>query len=293
MHNKKFLVIVGATATGKSKLALRIAERFNGEIINADSWAVRKYADIGTSKPSLEERSRIQHYLIDIVEPNESFSAAKYKTLAQSALEIISKKGKLPIVVGGTGLYIDALLYDYSFLPQGSEEERDELNSLSLKELQKRAQNLGLPLETVDQQNKRRVLRLIETKGGVASKKEINQNALVIGIKLANGELMANVENRTKRMIKEGLAKEVYKLSTDFGWDCETMKGIGYHEWKMYYQGTQSLEETIYRINKDTKLLAKRQITWFKRNKSIHWMTNPLNYTYIDDLITTILHKNI
>ncbi len=289
----KLVVIVGATATGKSDLALKIAENFNGEIVNADSWTVRKYADIGTSKPTKEDRTRIPHHILDIVEPNKSFSAAEYKKIAKDVIKSIYQKGKLPILVGGTGLYIDSVIYDYSFLPAASSKTREWLNGLKLNELHKIANKKGLLLESIDKQNKRRVIRLIETNGLIATKKEIMANILIIGIRINKEQLDKNIKLRVNHMLDQGLEKEVEKLYKNYGWESETLKGIGYSEWRLYFEGSQSYDQTIDRIIKDTRQLAKRQLTWFKRNKSIQWIDTPVNNAYVEDLITAYLNKNI
>lgn len=293
MIKGKLVVIVGATATGKSNLALKIADKFNGEIVNADSWTVRKYADIGTSKPTIEDRTKIPHHILDIVEPNNSFSAAEYKKIAENVIKSIYQKGKLPILVGGTGLYIDSLIYDYSFLPAASSQTRERLNGLKLAELHKIANKKGLLLESIDKQNKRRVIRLIETNGLIATKKEIMDDILIIGIKISKEQLDQNIQHRVNYMLAQGLEKEVEKLYKIYGWESETLKGIGYSEWRLYFEGLQSYDQTIERIIKDTRQLAKRQITWFKRNKSIQWVDTPVKSAYVEDLITAYLNKNI
>jgi len=286
------IVIVGSTATGKSALAIKIAQQFNGEIISADSWLVRKNVDIGTAKPSKKELSLVKHHLIDLINADEDFTAAIYKKRALEVIDDIYGRKKLPILVGGTGLYIDALLYDYSFLPSSSNDLRMKLNSMSLAQLHSLAIDKGLSLDNIDQNNKRRVIRLIEANGKIPTKSEIKPNVLLIGLKSVKDDLEANIQHRIDEMFNRGLADEVSQLANKYGWDCQALKGIGYHEWKLYFTGNQSLEQTKQRIVKDTLLLAKRQTTWFKRNKSIQWFTTPVKYSMIEDLITTYLNKN-
>jgi len=150
----------------------------------------------------------------------------------------------------------------------------------------------GLSLDNIDQNNKRRVIRLIEANGKIPTKSEIKPNILLIGLKSVKDDLEANIQHRIDEMFNRGLADEVSQLANKYGWDCQALKGIGYHEWKLYFTGNQSLEQTKQRIVKDTLLLAKRQTTWFKRNKSIQWFTTPVKYSMIEDLITTYLNKN-
>lgn len=282
------VVIVGETASGKSSLALEAAKHFNGELICADSWTVRSEVNIGTAKPSPAERQQVAHYLLDIVEPCQDFSAAAFKQLALKAIGDISEHAKLPIMVGGTGLYIDSVIFDYSFLPAPPQDLRRELNDLSLSDLLKRAAREGYSLEGVDARNKRRVIRLIENKGQLPKQKQLRSNTLIIGISRPRDELIKRVSNRVDQMIVEGLESEVRRLSEKYGWDCEALKGIGYQEWRKYFDGTQDLVQTKAQIIKNTLGLAKRQRTWFKRNEQIHWIWKSEEMI---DLITTFLNK--
>src|SRR3989344_4657037 len=161
----KLLVIVGETASGKSKLALELARKFNGEIISADSWTVYRGFDIGTAKPSETERAQSPHHLIDIVYPNDGFNAAEFKRLATEAIQDISTRGKLPILVGGTVLYLDSILYNYGFLPAVGKAERAARNAQTLEELLTEARAADIDLTNIDERNKRRVIRALETQG--------------------------------------------------------------------------------------------------------------------------------
>ena len=285
------IVIVGPTATGKSDLAISIAKHFSGEIISADSWMVRRGVDIGSAKPSKAQLERVPHHMIDILNPDEDFSAAEFKKLAVPFIEEIYGRGKLPILAGGTGLYIDSVIYDYSFLPSSDPKQRAFLYSLALDRLIDIAEAENLPLERIDQRNKRRVIRLIETKGAFPSKNELRQNTLVLGTAIGRDELKEVISHRTAHMIKAGLGDEVSRLAKGYGWDCEALKGIGYHEWRLYFDGNQDLKTTMERINKDTYNLAKRQQTWFKQNKSIQWITTPVKQADVVDIISSFLNK--
>ena len=285
------IALVGSTATGKSDLAIDLAKRHDGEIISADSWLVRKYVNIGTAKPSPSMLKQVPHHLINIIEPDEDFSAAKYKKLALKAISEIHKRGKVPFLVGGTGLYIDSVLYDFSFVGESDPATRQKLNAMSLEELHERARIDGLDLSLIDGRNKRRVIRHIESEGRFATRKELRPDTLVIGIACQAELLERRINERVKFMLNNGLENEVKVLSTQYGWDCEALKGIGYSEWQLYFNGKQTIEETEKRIIKDTINLSKRQQTWFKRNISIHWNDTPVNYAIIDDLITTFLNN--
>lgn len=285
------IVVVGETSSGKSDLALRLAREFDGEIIAADSWTVRREADIGSAKPSPEDQAAVPHHLIDVAGPDEDFTAAVFKDLALEAIEDISRRGKLPIMVGGTGLYIDGVLYDYGFLPAGDRRAREELNTLSVAELEQKIIDMGLDFGDVDRRNKRRLIRLIETNGAKPASQPLRGNTLIIGIKTDSDTLKERVTARTDAMIASGLEDEVRGLAERYGWDCEALKGINYAQWKVYFEGRETLAETRQKLIKANLDLAKRQRTWFKRNKSIQWFSAPVNWPNVVDVVTTFLDR--
>lgn len=288
------LVIVGETATGKSALAIKLALRLNGEIICADSWTVRREVTIGTAKPTAEEQALVAHHLLDIVDPCEDFTAAVFKRLANAKIEEISGRGKLPIMVGGTGLYVDGVLYDFNFLPAGDRGERQLLDALSREELLARIAVQGLELGDIDTHNKRRLIRLIETKGALQSRQPLRQNTLLFGLPADRQILTRRITERVDAMLQAGLEEEVQGLQQKYGWDCEALKGVGYSQWKDYFLSPKSAEDlavTRQRILKATLDLAKRQRTWFYRNKSIRWLSTPVNIDEIVDIATTLLSK--
>lgn len=266
------LVIVGETASGKSDLALQIAKKNRGEIISADSWTIYKGFDIGTGKPTITQQKAVKHHLIDVRQPTDDFNAPMFKQLAEKAIKSIQKQGKLPVLVGGTGLYLDSVLFDFGFLPNS--DERKKLDNMELGELLELAENRGVDLTGIDIRNKRRVIRAIEAGGQKPTKSKLRPDTLIIGLKLDNETLRKNVERRTDKMLAAGLEEEVKALSGQYGWDIEPMKGIGYREWRDYFEGSQTLEETRQRIISSTMNLAKRQRTWFKRNKDIQWFSS-------------------
>ncbi len=286
---KPLLVIVGETASGKTSLAIELARRLNGEIICADSWTVRREVNIGTAKPTIEEQKRVPHHLLDVAGPDEDFTAAVFKKLALESIDEISSRGKLPIMVGGTGLYIDGVIYDFNFLPAGDRDDRELLNNLSIKELLKIIGERGIELGEVDQRNKRRLIRLIETNGAKPTRKQLRPKTLILGITPDAEQRNERIEARTDKMIAAGLEQEVAGLIDRYGWDCEALKGVGYAQWRGYFEQQKTLDETRLAINKATKDLAKRQRTWFKRNKSIHWIDTPVNVPKTVDIVTTFL----
>jgi len=285
------VVVVGETASGKSALALQLAEKFNGEIICADSWTVYKGFDVGTAKPSAAEQARVPHHLLDVADPAEGFSAVVFQKLANAAIQDIVGRGKVPFLVGGTGLYIDSVIFDYSFLPPSDPSLREELNALTLEEVLARADTLGLDTTGIDLRNKRRVIRLIENNGVRPTKKQLRANTTILGMSTDRDELRGKIEQRVDAMLVAGLEEEARRLSEQYGWEAEPMKGIGYSEWKDYFSGAKTLDETRAKIIKDSMDLAKRQRTWFKRNNSIHWLANRDKYTEAVEFLTTILNN--
>ncbi len=271
---RPLLVIVGETASGKSALAIDLAHQFDGEIICADSWTVYRGFDIGTAKPSKAERKEIPHHLLDIVDPEEGFSAAVFKREAQKAIEEVQSRGKLPILTGGTGLYIDSVLYDYGFLEKSDPSVRAELDAMELPELISFARDQGLGLEGIDVRNKRRVIRHIENRGQRPTKQPMLERTLVLGVHVPREALQARVETRVDIMLATGLEHEVRKLSDTYGWVVEPMKGIGYREWRGYPDNGERLADVRQKIISGTLQLAKKQRTWFKRNNSIQWVND-------------------
>jgi tRNA dimethylallyltransferase len=257
--NGPLIVIVGETASGKSALAIKIAKRFNGEIICADSRTIYKGMDTGTAKPSAKERAQVPHHLLDVVNPDTKFSAAEFKRLANQKITDITKRGRLPIIVGGTGLYIDAIIFDFNFSPAGS--ARDPMNPRHLKHI-----------------------------GTSQVNKTLRPNTLVIGLHVERPKLEELINTRTEVMFKTGLIDEVKKLSSQYSWQEPGMQTIGYQEFRDYIEGNQTLEDTKTNIIKHTLQYAKRQRTWFKRNKSIHWLNDRSN---VVEIVTTFLNKTL
>lgn len=286
--NAPLVVVVGETASGKSSLALELAERFNGEIICADSWSVYRHFDIGTAKPSQEEQARVRHHLLNVADPTEGFSAVEFQRLAHRAIDDITSRGKLPIMVGGTGLYVDSVIFNYSFLPPSPPEQRQQLNALPLADLHALTEELGLDITGIDMRNKRRIIRLIENNGVRPTRQELRPDTLVIGLSVPRDELRNKIVQRVDAMLQAGLEREVVNLAKRYGWQAEPMKGIGYREWQDYVAGSQTLEQTRLKIISSSVGLAKKQRTWFKRDKSIHWVNDRRKAV---DLVTTFLNN--
>lgn len=278
--NRKLIVILGPTASGKTELAIKLAKKFNGEIVSADSRQIYKEMNIGTAKPTKKERKEVVHHLIDIIRPNEDFSVALYKKLASEKIKEVQKRKKLPFLVGGTGLYISAIVdnLDFPRVPP-NKELRKKLEKKSLDELLKIYKKLDPEgAKYIDKNNKRRLIRAIEACKATGKsfwkmrkKKKPLFDILEIGIKRDN--LEKKLERRTKEMIKKGLEKEAKRLFKKYG-DIPSLETIGYQEWKEYFQGKIKKEEVIQKIILHTRQYAKRQMTWFKKDKRIHWIKN-------------------
>ncbi len=286
------VVIAGETASGKSALAMSLAGKFGGELVCADSWTVYKGFDVGTAKPSPEEQKKTRHHLLDIADPAVGFSAVEFQKQARLAIDDICARGNLPIMVGGTGLYIDSVLYGYQFLPAPARGVREALNALTLEEVVQKAAGMGLNTMGIDLRNKRRVIRLIENNGVRPTKGNIRPRTLVMGVETDRDDLRERITWRVDSMLACGLENEVKKLAQQYGWEVEPMKGIGYREWQLYVNGLQSLEQTRDRIIAASMGLAKRQRTWFKRNDCIHWLQHPNTESQAVAYTTTFLQSN-
>lgn len=268
------VVIAGQTGSGKTALGIELAKHFNGEIISADSRTVYKGMDIGTAKPTLTEREGILHYGFDAVAPNERFSVYDFQQLALRAIDDIAGHGKLPIMVGGTGLYVDAVIYDFQLRPQPDVVLRASLQGLSVEELRERLVAAGLPLPRNDR-NPRHLTRLLESGVAPVQEKVLRPRTLVMGLMVPREQLQQRIETRIDAMLDAGLIDEVRKLRNQYG-DLEALRAPGYKAIAAYLDGKVDLAEAKRHFVRDDMRLAKRQRTWFKRNADIHWL-DPAN----------------
>lgn len=269
------IVIVGPTASGKSDLAMQIARRHDGEIICADSRTVYKGLDIGTAKPSLQDRQEIPHHLLDVVGPDQEFSVADFKRLALAAIADIGSRGKLAIMVGGTGLYVDAVLFDYQFGPRADSALRQQLEAMSITELQEHCSKNNIKIPE-NNQNKRYLVRAIEVGGLQADHKVMRSNTLVVGLSINSEELLPRIIKRAEVMLKAGILDEVRHGGAQYGWEHEAMSGNIYRIMRRHLDGEIALHEALHDSVRSDIQLAKRQRTWLKRNPSIKWVTSPL-----------------
>ena len=279
------VVIVGPTASGKTALAIEAARQFGGEIICADSRTVYKHMNVGTAKPSLEERSLVPHWGLDIAEPGQHFSVADFKKYAESKIQDIRSRGRTPFLVGGSGLYIDAILFDYQFGPAANPERRAELESKSPEELYEYCvkNNIKLP---ENHNNKRYVIRAIEQKS--INTKRKNQpvvNSIIVGIATNKDILRARIQQRTEQLFDDGVVEEATLLGEKYGWSSEAMTGNIYPILHDYLEGRLTLNEAKEKNTTQDWRLAKRQLTWFRRDPFIQWMSRSEAKSYLFDLL--------
>ncbi|MCK9525683.1 MAG: tRNA (adenosine(37)-N6)-dimethylallyltransferase MiaA [Limnochordia bacterium] len=286
MVQQKVLVILGPTAVGKTTLSLEIASKLRGEILSADSMQVYRGMDIGTAKPSSAEQQRVPHHMLSIVDPDEPFSVADYVRLAERVLIGLRDAGKVPLVSGGTGLYIDALLKGFLFPDASADAEiRERLQAQADRE----PLSLYTRLEKVDPASAkklhpndlRRIIRALEvyerTGESISSLQRKMEESkrpyepLYIGLFRDRQELYARVDLRVETMIREGLITEVEGLLRAYPHQPTALQALGYKEIAYYLRNQMTLPEAIERLQRDTRRYAKRQLSWFKRNKDIHW----------------------
>lgn len=288
------LVLIGPTAVGKTRLSLDIAKKWNAEIISGDSMQVYRGMDIGTAKIPLEEREGIPHHLIDICDPEYAYSAADFQTGAADAIEQIAGRGRLPFIVGGTGLYVESVCYRYRFAENGSDEAFRREQELFAAEYG--AEALHGRLAAVDPQaaqrlhpnDLRRVIRALEVyhlTGQTFSEQQAGQTKespyelCIIGLTLDRAELYRRIEQRVDLMMEQGLVEEVQRLlERNLPPAAVAMQGLGYKEIASYLKGQCSLEAAVELLKRDTRRFAKRQLSWFRHMKDIHWIDMGENF---------------
>lgn len=287
---KPLVILTGPTAAGKSALSILLAKAINGEIISADSMQVYRHMDIGSAKISLKEMSGVPHHLIDVLEPTEEFNVVRFQSMAQEAMNRIYSNGRIPILVGGTGFYIQSVLYDIDF----DETAEDELFRQKLENIAREQGREALydrlrkidpkSCEIIHANNVKRVIRAIEfyeKTGKPISEHNKEQheksspyNFVYFVLTDERSILYEKIDRRVDDMIKKGLVEEVTRLrKMGCSADMVSMQGLGYKEILEYLDGLCTLEEAIYRIKRDTRHFAKRQLTWFRREKDVIWIS--------------------
>ncbi|MDF2588295.1 MAG: miaA [Anaerocolumna sp.] len=311
---KPLIILTGPTAVGKTELSIKLAQEINGEIISADSMQVYQYMDIGTAKIKPDEMGGIKHYLIDELHPSEDFNVVKFQELTLKYMDEIYQKGKIPIIVGGTGFYIQSVLYEIDFKENGEDNSfRKQLEELAIE---KGNSFLHEQLEKVDKEsalaihpnNVKKVIRALEYYEQTGSKisehnmeQRENQSPYNFCYFVLNNEreiLYERINKRVDLMLEQGLVNEVKHL-LDMGCtkDMVSMQGLGYKEIVAYLDGEITLEEAIYILKRDTRHFAKRQLTWFKREKDVTWV-NKKEYNndenkILDDMLSVLKLKEI
>jgi len=282
----RLVAVVGPTAIGKSRVALRLAQEFNGEIVGADSRQVYRYMDIGTAKPSQQEMSLVPHHLINVVDPDDDFSLAQYQQLACKAIDDTQQRGKLPLLVGGSGQYVWAILEGWKIpkvLPDldfrhGLEERaaRGEADGL----YQKLVKVDPVAAQKIDRYNVRRVIRALEVcKGGGTPFSQLQQkempsyDILIMGLTADRVELYRRIDSRVDEMIAQGLIKEVKELmNMGYGFDLPAMSGVGYRQIGQFSAGEIALADATQQIKFETHRIARHQYSWFRlKDERIHW----------------------
>ena len=284
---RKIIAVSGPTASGKTEYAIRIAKAVDGEVVSCDSMQLYKYMDIGSAKPTAEEQAQVRHWLVDEIDPREEFSVARYRDLAKAAIEDIFSRGKTPVVAGGTGLYLNSLLYDMDFSDADKDSELrqtliDEAELFGTEFVHKKLEAIDpVKASKIHPNNVKKVIRALE---GAMSGNNIGEfsdlkertkdyDTLLIGITRDRDELYDRINRRVDIMVEQGLFKEVENL-LEMGLQEEdiSMKGIGYKEIIAFFDGVFTKEEAIDKIKQNTRHLAKRQMTWFRRYDDMHWI---------------------
>ena len=288
MQKNKVIVICGPTASGKTALSIELAKQIHGEIVSCDSMQIYQDMNIGTAKPTPEEMQGIQHYLIGYVSPEQRYSVADYKADAKKAIKEIIEKGKMPIVVGGTGLYLDSLIYEIEYQDIQLDEEyrkklEEEVEEKGLEALYERAKQIdATAIEKISPNDKKRILRILEiyhatgktkTEQEIESrKKEVEYDYKVYALDWDRQTLYDRINKRVDMMIEQGLIEEVKQILDKYDTFPTAMQGLGYKEVVEYLKGDLTKEEMIEKIKMESRRYAKRQLTWFRKNKQTIWL---------------------
>lgn len=314
MNQKPMIILTGPTAVGKSALSVELAKKINGAVISADSMQVYRHMDIGSAKIMPEEMQGITHYMIDELEPDEEFHVVRFTTMAKEYLKEIYAAGKIPIIAGGTGFYIQALLYDIDFTEQQCdeayrrqlEEQAKEHGAGYLHEMLRKVDPASA--EAIHANNVKRVIRALEfyhlsgqkisEHNETERQKQSPYNFAYFVLNDERAKLYERIDKRVDAMIEAGLVNEVQKLK-DMGcsWEMVSMQGLGYKEILAYLDGEYALEEAVYIIKRETRHFAKRQLTWFKRERDVIWLDKQ-TFGYDDaailtDMISILQEKEI
>lgn len=299
---KKVIVIAGVTATGKTEVSVELAKKFNGEIINADSVSIYKDLNIGSAKVSFEEQKGIKHHLIDKLDIDEDYSVANFQSDARGFIEDIISRGKLPIIVGGTGLYINAVIYDYHFEERELDDIDPNLSNEELKEILNKLDSESS--KKIHKNNRKRLIRAVQiAKTYGKSKSEVNKSnkdaevydTKVFFLQGDRQQLYERINKRVDIMFDKGLLGEIQALYDEDPklFDHKSLNSIGYQEFKEYFPGNIKLDEVRELVKRNTRRLAKRQITWFKHQTDAQWVDifEDSVYQSLDEQIKLFLNQ--
>ena len=279
------VVIVGPTASGKTSLAIRLAKRYGGEIICADSRTVYRGMNIGTAKPSLSERQEVSHWGIDLVSPGDSFSVAQFKEYANQKIKEIRGRRRIPFLVGGTGLYVDAVVFDFQFGEGYIQDRRDDLQKMTIDQLQGYCTRRGVKLPE-NSKNKRYLIRSIERAGQAISRRSRPlDNIIIVGITTEKQLIKQRITDRAKKMLKDDVVEETIASACNHGWKNEAMTGNVYPIIKKIVEGAIIEDQATQEFVKTDMSLVKRQLTWFRRNSFIEWGTLESCEHYLSQLL--------
>lgn len=277
------IVVVGPTASGKTSLAINLAVRFDGEIICADSRTVYREMNIGTAKPTTEERATVPHWGLDLVDPDERYTAADFQKYATEKIADIRSRGKIPFLVGGTGLYIDGVIFSYDFGKKSLPELRQNFNSMTVAELQVYCSKRNIELPR-NMNNKRHLVR-------AAEQKEVNNrrsqtpldNSIIVGIATDRDILRTRIAQRSEQLFEDGMVDEAIMLGKKYGWESEAMTGNIYRLVHEYVEGNTTIDEIRDQFVVRDWQLAKRQLTWLRRHSCIEWLLLSEANTYLSE----------
>lgn len=307
MTKNKLIILAGPTASGKTSVSIDLAKILGGEIISADSMQVYKYMDVGTAKISVEEMQGVKHHLIDVLDPKEDFNIVKFQNMVKCSIEEIVKNGHIPILVGGTGFYIQSIIYDIDFNTEDDnssvrkklEEEYDTLGADFMYEKLKKIDSVSAGI--IHKNNKKRIIRAIEfflinnepisSHNEVQRKKNSPYDYRFFVLNPPRDILYERINKRVDIMVENGLVDEVKKLR-EMGLSMEniSMQGIGYKEIIEYLDGEVSLESAIENIKQNTRHMAKRQVTWFKREKDVIYV-DPFSFESNEKIVDYMIEK--
>ena len=290
LNTTPLVVIAGPTASGKTALAIRLAERYDGEIICADSRTIYKGMDIGTAKPSAEEQARVPHWGLDIVEPGERFTVADFKAYAERKIQEIRERDRIPFLVGGTGLYIDAVIFDFQLAPVPDKTLRTQLSLMDVEDLQDYCikNNISLP---ENKQNKRYLVRAIERKNISTMRRDVPlDNTYVVGITTYRETLRTRIEHRSEQLFTNNVVEEATILGEKYGWNSEAMTGNIYPLVKKYVDRAITESELRRQSAVSDWRLAKRQMTWLRRNPYIAWGTLETTEHWLSNALASVRH---